>query len=81
MNKVMVFIDFENFNISKYNYYKTIHPSNFDITKTPTVDFVCLAERLTETFTANHQMVKAFLFAPKPDDFLMRYIEHSFVIC
>ncbi|MDR1069063.1 MAG: hypothetical protein LBL36_07470 [Clostridiales Family XIII bacterium] len=72
MNKVMVFIDFENFNIAKMNYYRKLHGSELDMSKTPKVDFVCLARELAGLLSDGHKLIKTFLFAPKPDDFLMQ---------
>ena len=72
MNKVMAFIDFENFDISKYTYYKDMHPKSFDANKIPKIDFVKMASYLTAQLSSQHQLMKTFLFAPKPDDFLMK---------
>ncbi len=67
MQKTMVFIDFENFEIAKNYYYKEILGK-----KSPKIDFNVFPQELVKMLSANHHLVKTFLFAPKPDDFLMR---------
>lgn len=86
MNKAMVFIDFENFDIAKYSYYKKIALDNaaaeaqtlgepapkyvpFD---NPRIDFNLLPKKVVELLSVEHTLVKTFLFAPKPDEFLMK---------
>ncbi len=85
MRKAMVFIDFENFDIAKYNYYKkkaldeakeeaqrngqpepTTAPVNM-----PRLDFNELPKQVVGLLSEDHVLVKTFLFAPKPDHFLM----------
>jgi uncharacterized LabA/DUF88 family protein len=67
MQKVMVFIDFENFNISLMNYYSRILKKPYvrlDYNKIPT-ELVGLLPGV------GNRLIKTFLFAPKPDDFLL----------
>lgn len=85
MLKAMVFIDFENFDIAKYNYYKNKAltdaqavarasgqpiPTTAPVTN-PRLDFNTLPEKVVSQLTRQHTLVKTFLFAPKPDAFLM----------
>ena len=66
MNRAMVFIDFENFNIALSDYYKSLGKptARLDYNEFPR----CLVNRLPDTI---NRLVKTFLFAPKPDDFLL----------
>lgn len=70
MLKAMVFIDFENFEINKNNYYRSITPEG-ERTVYPKIDYNILPQKLVEKLNLPHALVKTFLFAPKPDDFLM----------
>ena len=110
MLKAMVFIDFENFDIAKFHYYKKkcaeddttsedADKSSFegidgdtlccDDSKTntsekgtcteektkitvPRLDFNKLPKEVVSLLKQPHMLVKTFLFAPKPDDFLSR---------
>lgn len=63
----MLFIDFENFNIAKYNYYKKKGLQN------PKIDFNDFPKQLINKLKSKHVLVKTFLFYPKPDDFLMQH--------
>ncbi len=69
MHKVMVFIDFENFNISLNQYcfgeLRMSAPHRIDYLKLPQ----CIVDSLPGQ---GNRLVKTFLFAPKPDDFLMK---------
>ena len=73
MQKAMIFIDFENFNIAKAKYYKRLQKegkvSRADF---PSVDFVELSKAIVNLLPNPHTLVKTFLFAPRPDDFLMQ---------
>ncbi len=88
MQKAMVFIDFENFDISKYNYYKQKSlidaqdvarqqgkPIPTDLTSisinNPKLDFNTVPKEVIKLLPTMHSLVKTFLFAPKPDAFLM----------
>ncbi len=66
MRRVMVFIDFENFNIAMINYYKNLGKTaaRLDYNKVPV--------KIVEMLPGHNELVKTFLCAPKPDDFLMQ---------
>lgn len=66
MKKVMVFIDFENFNIAVMNYYRTLGEpaAKLDYNKIP--------REIVAMLPGNNELVKTFLCAPKPDEFLMQ---------
>jgi len=67
MQRVMVFIDFENFNIALITLYK-----NLGI-PTARLDYNVLPQRLVERLPGDKNiLVKTFLFAPKPDAFLIQ---------
>ncbi|MCM1328367.1 MAG: NYN domain-containing protein [Ruminococcus sp.] len=70
----MVFIDFENFDIAKNNYYKSMNKELPETNKieNPKLDFNLFPQKVVELLPAEHVLVKTFLFAPKPDDFLMQ---------
>lgn len=85
MQRAMLFIDFENFDIAKYNYYKkksiadaeeaariagTTFPESVPVTN-PRLDFNELPKKIVALLPEPHVLVKTFLFAPKPDQFLM----------
>jgi uncharacterized LabA/DUF88 family protein len=86
MLRAMVFIDFENFEIAKYSYYKKKcledaqnqariegkpEPSAAPINM-PKLDFNAIPREVVSLLPQTHELVKTFLFAPKPDDFLMK---------
>lgn len=86
MQRAMLFIDFENFDIAKYSYYKkkcledaeaeaALHglprPHTVPVT-IPRLDFNELPRRIVSLLPEAHVLVKSFLFAPKPDSFLMQ---------
>ena len=67
MHRVMVFIDFENFNIALIELYRKLG--------IPTVrlDYNMLPLKLVERLpSVNNRLTKTFLLAPKPDSFLMQ---------
>ena len=81
----MVFIDFENFDIAKNNYYKQKSltaaqniarqqgqpiPTSVPI-NSPKLDFNKVPKEVVNLLPTEHSLVKTFLFAPKPDAFLM----------
>lgn len=70
----MVFIDFENFDIAKNNYYKSMNKELPETNKieNPKLDFNLFPQKVVELLPTEHVLVKTFLFAPKPDDFLMQ---------
>lgn len=86
MLRAMVFIDFENFDISKYTYYKKKcmedahdgarghrHSGPYAAqTIVPKLDFNRLPQEVVKLLGQPHVLVKTFLFAPKPDEFLMK---------
>ena len=65
MKKVMVFIDFENFNIAVMNYYRSLG------TPAAKLDYTKIPEEIVNLLPGQNELVKTFLCAPKPDDFLM----------
>lgn len=81
----MVFIDFENFDIAKYQYYKKKCIEDAEVKdgadgisgeekveiRVPKLDFNKLPKEVTGLLEQQHTLVKTFLFAPKPDDFLI----------
>lgn len=66
MRKVMVFIDFENFNIALINYYRSLGQ------QAARLDYNKLPEELVSVLPGQNELIKTFLCAPKPDDFLMQ---------
>lgn len=66
MRRVMVFIDFENFNIALMSYYRkqNLPAARLDYNKIP--------QEIVNMLPGNNELVKTFLCAPKPDDFLMQ---------
>lgn len=86
MFRSMIFIDYENFDIAKYNYYKKIQLqqavelANANGTTPPTtikptcpsLDYNKLPQEIAKLAGENIQLLKTFLFIPKPDDFLMQ---------
>ena len=91
MLKAMVFIDFENFDIAKYQYYKKeayneakrIATENGEPIPTDIqvdnvrLDFNTLPKNVVELLPEKHSLVKTFLFAPKPDDFLKNDVKRA----
>lgn len=65
MLRAMVFIDFENFQINLNNYYKSLGSHS------PKLDYNVLPMNVVNKLMIPHVLVKTFLFAPKPDAFLM----------
>lgn len=66
MRRVMVFIDFENFNIAIMNYYRTLG------LQTARLDYNKVPQEIVSMLPGQNELVKTFLCAPKPDDFLMQ---------
>ena len=76
MQKAMVFIDFENFDIAKYNYYKKKslddakkearekgeHEPTTAPVNNPRLDFNKLPQKIVELLPNQHILVKTFLF-------------------
>lgn len=86
MLRAMVFIDFENFGIAKYQYYKRKSlldaqasaqaegrpaPSAAPVIN-PKLDYNTFPKEVVSLLTIPHALIKTFLFAPKPDNFLMQ---------
>lgn len=69
MHKVMVFIDYENFNIA-LNYFSH---DRLGLQTSLRLDYLEFPQRLVEILPGSgNRLVKTFLFAPKPDDFLIQ---------
>jgi len=66
MQKAMIFIDFENFNIALMNLYRKQGKSFARL------DYNAFPQKLISRLPNNHRLIKTYLFAPKPDDFLMQ---------
>ena len=64
MRRVMVFIDFENFNIAFMSYYRSIGEPY------PRLDYNKVPQEIVKLIPGGNELVKTFLCAPKPDDFL-----------
>ncbi len=71
MLKAMVFMDYENFEINKNNYYRSLVAEG-EKANYPKLDYNVLPQKVVEQLKTPHLLVKSFLFAPKPDDFLMK---------
>lgn len=71
MLRAMVFIDFENFEINKNNYYKSIATDKKHVVL-PKLDYNIIPQEIVKSLSQKHILVKTFLFAPKPDEFLMK---------
>ena len=69
MQRAMLFLDFENFDIAYKNYYNTMGRAY------PRLDYNELPRRVVDMLPTAHVLVKTFLFAPKPDEFLMQDIK------
>jgi len=65
MLRGMIFLDHLNFDISLQSYYSSIGKSS------PKLDYNKLFRNIAAKFS-NIDFVKAFVFAPKPDNFLMQ---------
>lgn len=66
--KTMVFIDFQNFNISMHNYYKNNPQLN-----EPEITYPKLSQEIVKKIAvSNNVLVKTFLFAYKPCDDLFK---------
>lgn len=85
MQRAMLFIDFENFDIAKYSYYRKKsleeakaaaivagdpEPTTVPVNN-PRLDFNELPRQVVALLSQPHVLIKTFLFAPKPDQFLM----------
>jgi len=64
MKKAMVFIDYENFEIARQRLYPRPNA--------PWIDIPGLPQKVVDLVGGNLELVKTFLFVPKPDDTLMR---------
>lgn len=66
MKRTMVFIDFENFNIALMNYYRSLG------LPAARLDYNQVPKEIVNMLPGQSELVKTFLCAPKPDDFLMK---------
>ncbi len=66
MLRTMIFIDYENFDISLSSYYKS---NNLPAVR---LDYNKFPRKLTEYINPDFALVKTFMFVPKPDEFLMQ---------
>jgi len=66
MLRAMVFIDHMNFDNSLKNYYREILKQPQEIL----IDYKTFPQRLVEKVAPDCKLIKTYLFAPKPDDFL-----------
>ena len=65
MLRGMIFVDHMNFDIALQSYYKSLEE------QTPKLDYNALFHNLVQKID-NVDFLKAFLFVPKPDEFLMQ---------
>lgn len=72
MLRTMVFIDFENFQINLHKYYSSLTAEDGTSLKSPKLDYNIFPQKVVEKISTQHILVKTFLFAPKPDNFLMQ---------
>ncbi len=91
MQRAMVFIDHENFSIALHNYYRkrameeaTAEALQQGLTppltapyRVPRLDYNQLPKAITGLLSSEHALLKTFLFAPKPDEFLMRDVRRQ----
>jgi uncharacterized LabA/DUF88 family protein len=70
MHKVMVFIDYENFEIARVGLYRKEHKTTGH-GQAPWLDLIKLPKELVACISADYTLIKTFLFAPEPDAFLM----------
>lgn len=70
MLRSMVFIDYQNFNITQKDYLKSINSKMFN------VNYSMLANLLTSRIPMSSLLLKTYLFAHKPCDKLMRLDEY-----
>ena len=64
MRKAMVFIDYENFDIARQELYKPDYA--------PRLDFPSFPLKLCKKISTDLDLIKTFLFIPKPDSYLMQ---------
>lgn len=72
MLRTMIFIDFENFQINMNKYYFSLKDSDGSPLKSPKLDYNIFPQKLVEKISPQYILVKTFMFAPKPDDFLIK---------
>ena len=65
MQRIMIFIDFENFNIAITSYYGKMSKTS------PRLNYKTLPHELIKKLPVAGYVAKTVLCAPKPDDFLM----------
>ena len=66
MQKTMVFIDYQNFNINMKKYVKSSKLELFNI------NFIKLSNEVTKHISLDAELIKTFLFAHKPCDELLK---------
>lgn len=71
MLKAMVFLDYENFEISKTNYFWSLTPEG-EKPLFNKIDYNLLPQKVVDRLRIPHVLTKTFMFAPKPDEFLMQ---------
>lgn len=69
MLRAMVFIDYENFDIAKYGYFRDLIQQGL-VTNQPRVNITEFSEDLVSLLSVPHTLVKTFMFVPQPDMFL-----------
>lgn len=72
MLRTMIFIDFENFQINVNKYYSGLKDDDDLPLKSPKLDYNVFPQKLVEKIGSQHILVKTFMFAPKPDEFLIK---------
>jgi uncharacterized LabA/DUF88 family protein len=72
MQKVMVFIDYENFEIARQNLYRNKFAEADPSYHAPRLDLAKLPKHIVGKLSKEYNLVKTFLFVPEPDDFLMQ---------
>ncbi|MDR3135916.1 MAG: NYN domain-containing protein [Coriobacteriales bacterium] len=72
MHRTMVFIDYENFEISRKSLYTRSDSGITENRQVPWLDIARLPKELISLLAPNYFLVKTFLFIPEPDEFLMK---------
>lgn len=72
MHRVMVFIDYENFEIARQDLYKKESANIKASHQVPRLDLVKFPKEVVLKLSKEYTLIKTFLFVPEPDDFLMQ---------
>ncbi|MDR1953636.1 MAG: NYN domain-containing protein [Clostridiales Family XIII bacterium] len=72
MQKVMMFIDYENFEIARQNLYKDQFGKGDSSYHAPRINLVKLPHKVATKLSVDYKLIKTFLFVPEPDDFLIK---------